>query len=989
MAESTLTELSRQLVSALIPELSDNRIASKSANYTAHVVKSIKDDTRGGQRKEWQDVRDALVGLSQTAKIRVQHDLADALEKNFEVLERCRRTGKGVWTGEGELDIRNLPQYVHLLLDLSQRPTTSTHDFAHSYLNRVPHSGSTPDQILFEQIMEEEPFDPGEVWDEEVHSGWSSSDEESEIVAASEGSESPAEEDIRTPSSAVLRAQRKREEEVRRKSTEEERRETALEVVRGLKDQYWNTPGDLRELDAGIYGWKDLITQGCTASLASKLSKNTLGSRKAITSVQLQREILFALSGKAGIVFEFSSDGACGIIPDHPLVEHLSARSLDDLLEFFRSIASQAAAVRVFSDDILQPKSYNSNGQNDSRPHRNSRTQQAFAEASQRYITDFDRWLAELEASFTLGNCPASSSSHSSGTSAASTPSVLRLELQTRYAHALELLSSLIPHSADSTVLLNLLFSTTRSHSETKDETLLLELGEFFVKTAKPLWDMLGEWLQHGMPIPSALTGPEEIQTTSVDEGIERALEEEFFIKHDRDVSWADEDFYECGFVVSDNGWPDWIGDDLGEHILEAGKARGLLRSLMNRAEIIEHWPDLGEILNIAKDKVEIQTEESRSVSQIEITDHLSNYIKPICQITQFQLRKVLDEECGLEEHLDAVEGLFFHRAFDVIEGWCESLFNKVMKGDKWTDFQTLTSTFRDTVEEKEAGWMNPAAIRIRTVRSSGALVGPRALNVIRGDYEVPFPLSQLLSATSIELRAEVFTFILQLRMAQYLLSQTKVFDRVLLARSEGEPEIRTMWNVRQKLSWLLDTSYIWLTERIIEVENRDYRTKLSEMTSLRSMISSELDYARKIRNYAFQNQNTLEIYEHIQDIFDMTYTLSECYTSLVAQSATKPREDNVTTRRRHRPRSRPGPRQKRSRRHGSSDEEEENEGGPKEASISFIELSLEARTKRMSKDLDRLVHLIKDGVDDLSAGSKGHENDGWAILAFALEDWK
>ncbi|WVQ62976.1 uncharacterized protein L199_001125 [Kwoniella botswanensis] len=984
MSTSTIPRLAQQLVSVVVPELGDDRVGTSS--LTSRIVREIRADVQGGARKEWEDVRHAIQGLSRTAKVRIQEDLAEALEENLKALERCREKGKGSWEGDEQMKISNLPQYVHLLLNLSDKPTLQTLEFAYSYLQRSTPSGPTADQILYKEIMDCEPFDPGEIWDEEVLSGWTDSENEYDgdyLFENSDSEGSPEEDYVKTPSSAAIRAQRRRDDENRRKRLEEDRREEALEVVRGLKNGYWNRPGMIHVIKKGSYGWRDLVTQSSTASLAAKAVQNRPMTDKAITSTQLQREILFALSGRPGVVFQFSDKGICSVIPNHPQVNHLSSGSLGDVLVAFQKYANQAASIRRFILETLQPNqicSTNRSNQTYNKPKGPNKTQQAFAGVCHTILSDFDLWLSELECSFIQGIHKASTSFQVDGSSSASTPSSLLLALDRRYSVILDSLASFIPHSNNSTILLNLILTTINTFGHSAFNEQFSTLYDIFIHTAKPVWEMLRVWIQHGMPIPSSFT--EEAYTTSIDEGTERALEDEFFIKKDRDVSWADEDFYECGYVVDEHGWPEWIGEELGEMILGAGKARGLLQSLLGGMGTVEDWQDLGELLR--SDLPSPDEGRSKRPEGVNVVEKISGYLMPICQLLQFHLRRVLDEECGLEDHLDAIEGVMYHGGHDVLDDWSKVLFDKVSANAKWTDFQTLNSTFRDIVEEKQAGWMNPAAIRIRTIRSSGALVGPRALEILRVNYEVPFPLSQIFSSTSIELRAEVFTFLLQLRMARYLLIQTKEHDRELIAKRsyDGEKDIRAMLMMRQKLSWFIDTVYIWLTDRIIEVQNTDFRRKLSEMTSLKSMISLELQHTRKMRNYAFLHPSTSEIYENIQNIFDLTHILSECYTSYMVQTPSKysPLEAFVTRRR-------PRNRRKKKIHDISSDEDDEGEVVI-EASISFVELSFGDRMNKMDRDLDDLVRQIREGIDMLAMGSEGEE-DGWSMLAFALEEWK
>jgi hypothetical protein len=59
---------------------------------------------------------------------------------------------------------------------------------------------------------------------------------------------------------------------------------------------------------------------------------------------------------------------------------------------------------------------------------------------------------------------------------------------------------------------------------------------------------------------------------------------------------------------------------------------------------------------------------------------------------------------------------------------------------------------------------------------------------------------------------------------------------------------------------------------------------------------------------------------------------------------------------------------------------------------ISFAQLSLKERVKRVQDDLGSAVVALKDGVEELARG--GEEGDEgaaeiWGMLAFALEDWR
>ena len=280
-------------------------------------------------------------------------------------------------------------------------------------------------------------------------------------------------------------------------------------------------------------------------------------------------------------------------------------------------------------------------------------------------MQDFDEWIATLEASFTMGV----SWEESGYIIAAATPLSLKFALEERFGAMLDCLASLLDITDSATLLLNTIYTThlTSSLSSLPIADTLLWL---FKRTAAPTWAMLGDWLHKGMPVPASLT------TTSSDSDYnlslfddERQLDSEFFIERDRDVSWTDEDFWEGGFVDGPEGWPMWLGEETREWILETGKARGLLRSLDSGANDTESWKPLEQVLH-----------HPANTLQIHIPSTIAEYLSPTCQVTAFHLRRVLDEDCGLAAHLDAIEGLMFMRAYDVTDEWASWLFTQVSR---------------------------------------------------------------------------------------------------------------------------------------------------------------------------------------------------------------------------------------------------------------------------------------------------------------------
>lgn len=321
---------------------------------------------------------------------------------------------------------------------------------------------------------------------------------------------------------------------------------------------------------------------------------------------------------------------------------HYSPVTVTSILATIQSRANQASLIRRYIQSTISPVTSSSQ-------KGPTKTTQAFAEAGRTYINRLDTWLSELELTLTRGTVDPMAST-------ASTPLSLNRQLDERYGVMLDCLSDLLPYASDPNDLLNALHSMIKTTPRYRSELL-----QVFVATASPIWSMLGDWLIRGMPIPRSLI---DLDTLS---DLERKLNSETWVYRDQDVSWADEDFWEAAFLLREEK-PAWIDDQVLDLVLEAGKARGLLRGLLGREveDSSEQWRPLADL---------VAGEEWDHFDLLEI---VSEHLKPICQLTTFHLRRTLDEDCGLQEHLEAIDGLFYLRGFSTLQSWTEWLFSQV-----------------------------------------------------------------------------------------------------------------------------------------------------------------------------------------------------------------------------------------------------------------------------------------------------------------------
>ena len=253
------------------------------------------------------------------------------------------------------------------------------------------------------------------------------------------------------------------------------------------------------------------------------------------------------------------------------------------------------------------------------------------------------------------------------------TTSPLRLlrSFEQRFGLMLDHLTDFLRHASRPILLLDAIYAAIDNTRVTLNARHLEDLVLLFIRTATPMWGLLGDWITRGMPISNTVTMADSNRIEA--DTKEPEFDEEFFIHRDRDVAWSDEDFWESAWVDSPDGWPTWLAHgELRSSILEAGKARGLLRTLELETIEWDEWQTLPGVLRL---------EECHSAS---IADILFGWLRPRCQIAQLALRRALDEECGLLQHLDAIEGILYGVAWEVLQEWSSWLCKQVRKRLSW-----------------------------------------------------------------------------------------------------------------------------------------------------------------------------------------------------------------------------------------------------------------------------------------------------------------
>jgi gamma-tubulin complex component 5 len=243
-----------------------------------------------------------------------------------------------------------------------------------------------------------------------------------------------------------------------------------------------------------------------------------------------------------------------------------------------------------------------------------------------------------------------------------------------------------ISPAAVTALLLDTLLQAVQEHISMVDMITSDTLMRVFAKTAQPVWTMIGEWLDHGMPIRDSFAMYGEV-----------ALDDEFFIE-DNELMLLDPDFWAEGYDLRD-GTED--GERTGpktipiflahvaRDVLGSGKATGLLRALgvppstdmgRDRPFFNRSFSNLLE-LHTAR-PTDTGHDTSVSLSADTLSRVVYDELLPHCQATGSLLTAVLVDDCDLWKYMYAIEDLYLMRRGDSMSHFTDVLFAKVRISD-------------------------------------------------------------------------------------------------------------------------------------------------------------------------------------------------------------------------------------------------------------------------------------------------------------------
>jgi len=286
------------------------------------------------------------------------------------------------------------------------------------------------------------------------------------------------------------------------------------------------------------------------------------------------------------------------------------------------------------------------------------------------------------------------------------------------------------------------------------------------------------------------------------------------------------------------------------------------------------------------------------------------------------RLRTHLFENCGLWKSLDALDLIFFARNGFLFESLAQGIFEKLdRKAATWNDRFLLTEQVQSVFSS--APQIEPHRLRM-VVRKEDLFsrsahkdtTGCKTVNSLENvevEYRLPWPVLNIVRQDSFDTYRRVFTFLLQLRRARYLL------ERLSPQRRQADAEAKVFYALRQRLLWFSGVIVGYVTDLVLRPLTAVLRRDLGKADDVDGMVATHSAFIVKVKEHCLLGTKLAPIHKGVICILNLAVKFSRVHSAFQSQAGGETSTPG-----------RGGRRRRRHRGHDSSDEDEEdaeNEG--------------------------------------------------------------
>lgn len=243
-------------------------------------------------------------------------------------------------------------------------------------------------------------------------------------------------------------------------------------------------------------------------------------------------------------------------------------------------------------------------------------------------------------------------------------------------------------------------------------------------------------------------------------------------------------------------------------------------------------------------------------------------------------LRRTLFESCSLFSILDALHRVYFMSDGSQSNEFAFAIFKNIdLLGPGWSDRFGLTALAREVFSNLSNAHRITVSVSINSIISDDAVVRrsvQEGLPLIRIIYRLSWPIRIILSDESLCQYQEVFTFLLQLRRASYVLHKYRLVSDRVAGTANTSSDQATYYGLRSKLLWFCNTLHSYLATLVLVPLTAQLRVSLQQAADVSDMITSHSMFAKQVIDEMCLGSKLVPIRRGILEMFDLTIRLQD-----------------------------------------------------------------------------------------------------------------
>ncbi|KAI1804845.1 Spc98 family-domain-containing protein [Daldinia bambusicola] len=243
-------------------------------------------------------------------------------------------------------------------------------------------------------------------------------------------------------------------------------------------------------------------------------------------------------------------------------------------------------------------------------------------------------------------------------------------------------------------------------------------------------------------------------------------------------------------------------------------------------------------------------------------------------------LRRTLFESCSLWSVLDALQQVYLMSNGAQSDLFTFAIFNNLdLLNSTWHDRFNLTAVAQETF-----GAITNAHRLVVTVTTDNLTDDVKnirrsvrkGLPLVRILYRLSWPIRIILSDESLTQYEAVFTFLLQLRRATYVLHKYRLVSDNTAGTPNTSSDQATYYGLRTKLLWFCNTFRSYLDTLVLEPLSAELRRNLEKTEDIAAMEALHSAYTKQIISEVCLGTKLDPIRECILDMFDLAIRLQD-----------------------------------------------------------------------------------------------------------------